>query len=116
MPTMVREAWTDERLDDLANRIDKGFREAHADVNGLRSEVSAVREEIGELRVEIRSIRKEVDAKLQDLGNEVRTEIKGLRAEMNASLEGLNRTLQIGFWLLGTFLVGLMGLIAAALS
>ena len=69
--TMVREAWTDERLDDLKERMDEGFREVHTDINELRVEVGKVRESQGELRAE---------------------------------LKGLNRTLQVGFGLMGSFL------------
>jgi len=69
--TMVREAWTDERLDDLKEHMDEGFREVRADVRNLQGEVSRVREELGELRAEIKA---------------------------------LNRTLQIGFGLIGSFL------------
>ena len=69
--TMVREAWTDERLDDLKEHMDEGFREVRADVRKLQGEVSTVREELGELRAEIKA---------------------------------LNRTLQIGFGLMGSFL------------
>jgi predicted nuclease with TOPRIM domain len=69
--TMVREAWTDERLDDLKEHMDEGFREVRADVRNLQGEVGTVREELGELRAEIKA---------------------------------LNRTLQIGFGLIGSFL------------
>jgi hypothetical protein len=33
----VRKAWTDERLDDLALRVDKGFDRVDADLRELRS-------------------------------------------------------------------------------
>lgn len=42
MAVMAREAWTDERLDDLNERVDTGFRE-------MREEFRAVRSEIGGL-------------------------------------------------------------------
>jgi len=71
MHVMVRESWTDARIDDLAKRMDDGFRAVHADINELRSEVGKVREGQGELRAE---------------------------------LKGLNRTLQVGFGLIGSFL------------
>jgi hypothetical protein len=45
----------------------------------------------------------------------MRGEIGGLRGEMNARFDALNRTLQIGFGLVGTFLVALMGLIGTQL-
>lgn len=85
--TMVREAWTDERLDDLKEHMDEGFREIHTDLNNLRGEVGEVRSEVGEVR--------------EGLG------------EVKAELKGLNRTLQIGFGLIGSFL-GVLGILIAA--
>jgi uncharacterized coiled-coil DUF342 family protein len=87
--TMVREAWTDERLDDLAKHMDDGFREVRADIRALRGEMGGLRGEVGELR--------------EGLG-EVRAEIKAV-----------NRRLQIGFGLMSTFLVALVGLIGTQL-
>lgn len=42
MAVMAREAWTDERLDDLNHRVDEGFKE-------MREEFGAVRGELGAL-------------------------------------------------------------------
>ncbi|HET7122105.1 MAG TPA: hypothetical protein VFI17_12755 [Solirubrobacterales bacterium] len=57
MPTtMVREAWTDERLDDLKEHMDEGFRAVRAEVNALRSEIGGVREGLGEVRAEIKGV------------------------------------------------------------
>ncbi|MGN6556768.1 MAG: hypothetical protein ACTHLH_02000 [Solirubrobacterales bacterium] len=100
MPTMVREAWTDERLDDLKDHMDEGFREVRADIRSLKSEMGAVRGEIGELRGEI---------------GEIRGEVGGLREEMNARFDALNRTLQISFGLFGVILAGILGLIGTQL-
>jgi hypothetical protein len=50
MPTMVREAWTDERLDDLKERMDEGFREVKGEIRSTRAELKG---EIGELRVSL---------------------------------------------------------------
>jgi peptidoglycan hydrolase CwlO-like protein len=94
--TMVREAWTDERLDDLKEHMDEGFREVRADVRSLKSEVGEVRSEVGEVRSEVGKVR-------EGLG------------EVKAEIKGLNRTLQIGFGLMGTFLVALVGLIGTQL-
>jgi hypothetical protein len=41
MTAMAREAWTDERLDDLAGRMDKGFERVDADIRELRSEMKS---------------------------------------------------------------------------
>lgn len=45
---MERAAWTDERLDDLARRVDAGFARIDADIRELRAELRA---EIGGLRL-----------------------------------------------------------------
>jgi hypothetical protein len=50
-----RVAWTDERLDDLANRMDAGFARVDAEIRELRSElrfeIAGLRAEIGGLRL-----------------------------------------------------------------
>jgi hypothetical protein len=45
---MERAAWTDERLDDLARRMDAGFARVDADIRELRLEL---RTELGALRL-----------------------------------------------------------------
>jgi hypothetical protein len=57
MPTMVREAWTDERLDDLKDHMDEGFREVKAEIKSTRAE----------LKGEIRELREKMDAKFDRL-------------------------------------------------
>ncbi len=51
MAVMPREAWTDERLDDLNKRVDDGFAEMRGEFRAFRaemkSEFQAVRAEIG---------------------------------------------------------------------
>lgn len=37
----VREAWTDERLDELNHRVDGGFSEMRAEFRAVRGEMSA---------------------------------------------------------------------------
>jgi peptidoglycan hydrolase CwlO-like protein len=92
MHVMARETWTDERLDGLKEHMDEGFREVRADLKGLRSEMNGLRSEIGEVRGEVGEVRSEIGTVREGLG-EVRAEIKGL-----------NRTLQVGFGLIGSFL------------
>jgi hypothetical protein len=40
MAVMAREKWTDERLDDLAGRVDRGFAEVKGEVRDLRAEMN----------------------------------------------------------------------------
>jgi hypothetical protein len=91
--TMVREAWTDERIDDLKEHMDEGFRELRADVRSLKGEMGEVRGEIGKIREEVGE----------------------LRGEVKAGFAALNRTLQIAFGLIGVVLAGMLGLIGTQL-
>lgn len=92
-----REDWTDERLDELSSRTEKGFSEVKAEFRGVRAELGEMRTEIGQVR--------------EGLG-EVRAEVKGLGETMEARMEAMNRTLQVGFGLIGSFL-GVLGVIIA---
>jgi hypothetical protein len=93
MAVMAREAWTDERLDDLKGHMDEGFREVRADIRELRNGLGSVKGEVGELREEVGE----------------------LRGEMKAGFAAMTRTLQIGFGLTGTLLAALVGLIGSQL-
>jgi hypothetical protein len=87
MAVMVpRETWTDERLDDLANRMDRGFDE--------------VKGEIREVKGEIRDLRIEMNV---------------LRSEMNQRFESMQRTMIIGFVTMSASIIaGLIGVTFAA--
>jgi hypothetical protein len=71
MPTMVREAWTDERLDDLKEHMDEGFREVKAEIGSVRSEIGSLRSdvkgEVQSLRSEIGELRTRMDEKFDRL-------------------------------------------------
>jgi len=47
MAVMAREVWTDERLDDLNQRVDEGFKEMREEFRAVRGEIAAVRVELG---------------------------------------------------------------------
>jgi hypothetical protein len=63
MQTM-RDKWTDERLDDLNAKVDRGFERIETEMRGLRAEMQALR-----------------------------VEMQALRGEMNARFEAMNRTM-----------------------
>jgi predicted nuclease with TOPRIM domain len=102
MHVMARETWTDERLGDLTKHMDENFREVRTELRQQRAEMTSgfesVRGEIGEVREEL---------------GEMRAEVKGQRETMDAKFDALNRTLQIGFGLIGAVLTGLLGMLAA---
>lgn len=45
MAVMARESWTDERLDDLNGRVDRGFSEVKGDIREVKGEVRGLRGE-----------------------------------------------------------------------
>jgi hypothetical protein len=61
---MERAAWTDERLDDLAEAMRTGFTRADEDIRDVREEIRGTR---GELREEIRATRAELTAQIDAL-------------------------------------------------
>jgi hypothetical protein len=52
---MERAPWTDQRLDDLAARVDAGFRRVDADIRDVRGDIrglrTALRGEVDALRI-----------------------------------------------------------------
>jgi nitrate/nitrite-specific signal transduction histidine kinase len=86
MPTMTREAWTDERLDDLATRVDEGFREAREDLRTFRLEVKS----------DFASLRGEMDNRFSKLESSIDARFDKVEARferMDARFDSLQRTL-----------------------
>jgi len=107
MATMARDAWTDERLDDLKGSVDAGFNDTRSEFRAMRDEIGAGRQE---MREELKTYREEMREELQLYRKESREDMLGLRAEMGA----LNRTIhQFMFAIVGTIFLGFMGTIAA---
>ncbi|HET9591670.1 MAG TPA: hypothetical protein VFP17_02035 [Solirubrobacterales bacterium] len=89
MAVMAREAWTDERLDDLSKHMDKGFDE--------------VKGEIREVKVELRLMRVELNEEIAATRTELKTDIGKLDAKFDrltftliAALVGLVATHYLG--------------------
>lgn len=70
--SVVRDSWTDERLDDLTERMDRGFDHVDADTRELRARL---------------------DKGLERVDGELRE----LRGEMNSRFDAMQRTMIIGF-------------------
>lgn len=90
----VREAWTDERLDDLRESVNTGFAQTRADHAELR----------GELKTQVAELREEMRAGVTEL----RQESTGLRGEMQAGFERMDRRFD---WLTRTIVAALIGLV-----
>jgi uncharacterized protein (DUF3084 family) len=128
MATMAREAWPDERLDDLKATVDAGFGDMRAEFRVMREELRAGREE---MREELRNGREEMREELKAWRDETRAELKIERAEsvgryaridndmreIRAELASLNRTIhQFMFAIVGTIFLGFMGTISALVT
>lgn len=81
-----RENWTDERLDDLKDHMDEGF---------------------GEVRAELRQVRGEMGRQSGEMARQ---------KEMDARFDQLNRTMQIGFGIIGSVLAIITAMLAGALG
>jgi hypothetical protein len=93
MAVMVREAWTDERLDELNKKVDDGFARVDADIRELRVEIADMRKEnqreFLKLRNEIKSEGAALRAEIKGEGCSLRGEMRDLRDEMNARFNAL---------------------------
>lgn len=94
----MREAWTDERLDDLNHRLDEGFRRIDGDLRALRIET----------KTELTSLRGEMN----DRFSRVEAHVDGRFDRVDARFDTLQRTmLQTS----GVMIAALIGLIATQL-
>jgi hypothetical protein len=84
---MVREAWTDERLDDLVRHMDQGFERVERDVRDLKAEM---------------------DGRFQQVDSRF--------DRLDARFDVLQRTMiQVGGGLIGALFVALVGLVTTQL-
>ncbi|HEX5988585.1 MAG TPA: hypothetical protein VFY75_00035 [Solirubrobacterales bacterium] len=89
---MPREKWTDERLDDLNNKVDDGFADTKAEMRAGFARVDG----------EIKELRREMNARFE----KVDTRFEHLEASMNARLDALNRNLIAGLFLIVAAILG----------
>ncbi|HMI81394.1 MAG TPA: hypothetical protein VK480_06360 [Solirubrobacterales bacterium] len=110
MAVMARETWTDERLDDLVARMDRGFDRVDADIRELRSEMIQGFERVdkGFERVDKRF--ELIDRKFEA----IESKIDGVDAKFDGKFDALQRTMIIGFVTLFASIVG--SVIAAMLA
>ena len=84
----ARATWTDERLDDLAHRVDSGFARVDEDLRAL-------------------------GARLDKQGAELGARIDAQGAALGTRIDALQRTMiQVGLGMILTMVIGFAGLIA----
>jgi hypothetical protein len=127
----MRATWTDERLDDLARRVDYGFGRLDEDLRSLRTDLSA------RIDAQGANLATRIDAQGADLGR--RIDAQGARVDAQGAdlvaridvqgadlgrgidsqagrIDALERTmLQVGVGMIVTLVVGFAGLFATHL-
>lgn len=84
MAVMVpREKWTDERLDDLNEKVDRGFADTKAE---MREGFARLDGDIRELRGELKDLRTELNARFDAMNRN----LIGVGAAIVAALIGVN--------------------------
>jgi hypothetical protein len=108
----MREAWTDERLDDLKDQVERRFDQVDARFDQVDARFAQVDARFEQ--VDARFDR--VDRDIHDLRVELKAEMAFHFGRLDANLNGLQRTLiQVGAGLIGTTIVAAAGLIATQL-
>jgi hypothetical protein len=107
MAVMAREVWSDERLDDLNERVASIERRMEAGFAEMRTEFIGLREKMD---AEFAEGRATMDAGFK----EAQTESVSIRQDMANQFAAQNRMLiQLAGGMFGTMIVGFLGTIAA---
>ncbi len=94
-----REKWTDERLDDLNGKVDRGFADLKAEVRDVRAGLKAeMKNGFERLEADSAARFKEVDRRLD--------EVNGRLERLEDGFFGLNRTLNTGLFVIVATLIG----------
>jgi hypothetical protein len=104
-----RNAWTDERLDERMNSIDRTLGLLRDDLSGIRSELAEFRREH---REDIRALRSDFVSEVQHLRSDFAAEMRLLRADLTSVQD---RLVHIGFGLVGVLVIALSSLGVAVL-
>jgi hypothetical protein len=90
----ARATWTDERLDDLAGRMDAGFKRVDEELRALRTELSARIDAQGtELSARIDTQGTELGARIDAQGAELGARIDAQGSSLGARIDALQRTM-----------------------
>jgi phage-related tail protein len=82
---LMRESWTDKRLDDLNDKVDRGFERIDADLRAHRVET---RTEFVALRGEMKSGFDQINGEINGRFDQVNGEINGRFDQVNGEING----------------------------
>jgi predicted nuclease with TOPRIM domain len=114
MALMAREAWTDERLDDLAARVDRGFDRVDADIRELRAEMKTGFERIDDRFERIDDRFERIDGRFERIDGRferIDDRFSAMQAETNRRFDSMQQTMVVGFV---TLFVGIVASVIGA--
>jgi ElaB/YqjD/DUF883 family membrane-anchored ribosome-binding protein len=85
--------WTDERMGDMADRMDAGFERVDGEIRDLRVELKEAREQMHD---EFGSVRTEMRDESKNVRSEMRDEFKNVRSEMQEGFKDVRSEMQFG--------------------
>jgi hypothetical protein len=100
----MRDHWTDDRMDELARRMDEGFNRVHMDLRDLRH-----RGQGDDLRAEMAEQGKDLRSEMAELGKDLRAETAELGSSLRAEMAAMHRMM---FGFCSAMLAALIGLAA----
>ena len=84
-----REKWTDDRLDDLNQRVNDGFARVEGDIRGLQVEVKKQGES---LRAEMSTRLGETEARLEKKIDGVKGDLDGVKGDLEKKIDSLGKS------------------------
>ena len=110
MAVMTREKWTDERLDDLAGLVDRGFAEVKGEIRDLRTEVNG---SFDSVNGRFDSFQAEMNSRFDSFQTEMNSRFDSFQTEMNSRFDSMQRTMVIGF---ASIVASVVGAVVAGLA
>jgi tetrahydromethanopterin S-methyltransferase subunit G len=133
-----RESWTDERLDDLATKVDDGFREVRAEMRQFRTEVGsrfdgldarldsrcgAIESRFDAIDSRFGAIESRFDAidprfgAIESRFDAIDPRFEAVDSRIDARFDAMQRLIiQVGAGLFGTMLIGFASILATVLA
>ena len=95
----MRERWTDDRMDDLVQRVDTGFAQVDARFAEVHEDIAALRVDNKELRREMATLDHGLRQGTATLGRDLRIEMNHLatREELRTEIKAVRSEMREGF-------------------
>jgi len=85
-----REKWTDDRLDDLNQRVNDGFARVEGDIRGLQVEVKKQGESLrAEMSTRLGETEARLEKKIDGVKGDLETKIDGVKGDLETKIDGV---------------------------